>query len=308
MKDIVSNIILQKYKKRPINISPLKGGDVANVFKVTISTNKNLCIKFNKLYKDRKILKMEMATMKNLQTRGITTPIPLYHGITQFPNNIQYEYLIMSFEQGELLSTRWSTLSSTVKEEIITKLLKILDEVGKIKTYGYGQLNENLRGPHASFSDYIKWEIARFEGSGLNKMLAKHVWYRTKKILLQHSLSNKKPNFVHADFRLRNFIVSDEDLILFDFANALSMDRVFDFVRFVYTDFSEGIISSKDAGWIKKLYKEKHYKGENYQYDENIYKLLLTLRLSPWYYSMDKKERFNTSLEEMKRLSHALIG
>ncbi len=302
MKDYIPQIIKKHCGISPSELIPLAGREVASVFRVKTS-NEDLCIKFHSIDKERSVLGMEFKLMEKLGDLGIQTPRPMFLGKHGVSNKEGYEYLIMSFEQGRLLSKKWASLDKGEKKSVSGKLLEILDTIKNVKVSGFGPLNHNLEGLYKTPRSYMQYELEKFENSEIVNMVETGVFNSTKRKLLDFSSTMKKPQYVHADYRLRNFIKRGSDLILFDFANSMSIDTTFDFVRFILTDFSKGLELTQEGEYLEQVYASDYYTGDNYERDKSIFLLLLSIRLSPWFYNKGDKKRLGHYLNLMREHS-----
>ena len=301
MKEQLQQIISRHTNSTLIDASPLVGGERASVYRLR-TKEEDLCLKFHPTERGKSVLGMEYKLMEELGKLGVQTPIPMFLGKINFAGEKQ-DYLIMSFEEGRLLSEKWAHIDKRQKERISIKLLKILDIIKNVKVSGFGPLDQNLNGLCNSPSSYMQHEIEKLEKSDAFGQVKEEVFDRAKRKLLDSSSSMPKPKYVHADFRLRNFIVNGDDLILFDFANSMGMDPTFDFVRFILTDFSSEGMPNKEGQFLEQIYLKNYYRGKDYEYDKSIYLLLLSFRLTPWFYSVKKKKHLKSYLKLMDRHS-----
>lgn len=302
MKEYIPRIIKKHRNTSPTSISPLSGGEGADVFRVRTG-DEDICLKFHPVDENRSILGMEFRLMEELNRLGVRAPKPMFLDSISVSKESGYEYLIMSYERGQLLSEEWTSLDTRERREISARLLQILDTINNIKVSGYGPLNQNLDGRYNTFSSYMESEVEKLENSEVFGRINKDVFSRAKRKLLKFSSFPRKPKYVHADFRLRNFIKKEKDLVLFDFANSMSMDPTFDLVRFLLTDFSKGSRLTKDGQLLEQAYLKDYYAGDDFISDKSIYLLLLSFRLTPWFYSMKKTKHLESYLNLMSKLS-----
>jgi len=299
MEKKVRQIVSRHISSTLINISPLTGREVASAFHITADSGE-LCLKLYPFEENKSESGMESKLMKELGKMGIGVPKPLFSGKFVINEGDEREYLIMSFEKGGLLSEKWSSLDKRQKEGYLRNLLEMLNRIRHVKVSGYGPLDQNLKGLCSSPSLYMQHEIGKLEESEAFSQVNKSIYDRAKKKLLDFSSFLTKPGYVHADFRLRNIIAKGEDLILIDFANSMSMDSTFDFVRFILTDFSDGGELNKEGRFLEKLYIKNYYKGSSYENDKSVYMLLLAFRLTPWFYCTKEKTLLEFYLKLME--------
>lgn len=302
MREYIPQIIKKHFDISPSELSPLTGGERASVFRVNTG-NEDLCIKFHSIDKERSVLGMEFKLMEKLGDLGIQTPRPMFLDKCGVPKEEGYEYLIMSFEQGRLLSKEWASLNKDEKKKISGKLLEILNTIKNVKVSRFGPLNHNLEGLHKTPRSYMQYEFEKFENSEVVNVVEERVFYSTKRKLLDFASTIKKPQCVHADYRLTNFIKRGSNLILFDFANSMSTDPTFDFVRFILTDFSKGLELTQEGKYLEQVYASDYYAGDDYARDKSMFLLLLSIRLSPWFYNKGDKKRLESYLNLMREHS-----
>lgn len=302
MKEHIPRIIKKHRNTSPTAIDPLSGGERTDVFRVR-TENEDVCLKFHPVDENRSVLGMEFKLMEEFNKLGVKVPKPMFLDNISVSKEREYEYLIMSYEQGRLLAEEWGSLDKRERREISVRLLQILDTIKDVKVSGFGPLNQNLDGRCSTFSSYMKSEVEKFENSEVIGKVNKDVFNRAKRKLLKFSLFPRKPKYVHADFRLRNFIKKEKNLVLFDFANSMSMDPTFDFVRFLLTDFSKEAKLTKDGQFLEQTYLSDYYTGDDFMSDKSIYLLLLSFRLTPWFYSMKKTKHLESYLNLMSKLS-----
>ncbi len=299
MKKQIQQIVSKHINSALIDISPLTGGEAASVFNIR-TDSEELCLKLYPFDENKSESGMESKLMKELGKMGIGVPRPLFSGKLVINEGDEREYLIMSFEKGMLLSEKWPSLDKRQKESYLRSLLEMLDRISHVKVSDYGPLDQNLRGLCSSPSLYMQHEIEKLEKSEAFSQVKKTVYDRAKKRLLDFSPSLIKPGYVHADFRLRNIIAKGNDLVLIDFANSMSMDPTFDFVRFILTDFSNEGELNDEGRFLEKLYLRDYYKGSNYENDKSFYLLLLSFRLIPWFHYAKEKSLLEFYLRLME--------
>ncbi|KAF3287394.1 hypothetical protein TWF970_007118 [Orbilia oligospora] len=185
----------------------------------------------------------EAATMQYI-AENTTIPVPKVYGSYK-DEKTQKTHLVMEYIEGDCLEDVWEDFGLEKKEDIISQLKRILDELRS--------LEETPRGPYSSeeeFSQGIIDTLLEKEATAFPRLVCE---------MVQDILKGHKIVLTHGDFLPRNILVKDGKVVaILDWEMAGWYPEYWEYTKIMYRPpylkswFKDGMVNKL----IKPYYAE----------------------------------------------------
>lgn len=283
--EIINSVIFEATNKELRNKRKIIAGEASEVYDVELTNNSHVILRIARGGKEQ--YGQESWAIKQVEKIGVPVPEILLIKHLSIDDNL-LSFCVQNKLPGEPLERGvidFNKFDEARRRSIVNSAGKVLSKIHQVKTTGFGYLNEEGKGPCATFGELMKEHVNQ-----ANAFLQLATKYDIPEKSMQKVLDilSKKaanapqmtPTLCHNDFNIKHIMVGENDRItgIIDWGEVEGHSPINDFAKWDYW-FGDYIPTE----WLKEGYSNKQIFSGNYEELFHWIRLDCGLGVMYWY-------------------------